>query len=478
MNRSDLLELDKNYIYLNYFSGLPLDNEVILTMSKYFNAFNPHIGIETKTQTIYEAKKIELHNILTKIIFGSTQNDFDLIINSGSSESISHTITEFLFLWLRNNKKNKVPIIITSDLEHKATYQTIINLSRIMEIEHITIGTPCNIYSLQQEIKDLYSIDIFKNTIDTIEFLSRIFLVSIIHLNNESGDINDIKSISNYFYNKVPINIDSTQSVGKIYLPTNINSCCVSFHKFGGPNNVGALILNNTNKNITSNFKSLIGGSHNNYKRGGTESLYLLAGALKSSEILYHYQNSNIKKVYNNMFVYFLNILTNNKIGVVPYNFVSNFINFREFQNNKLSQDETIMLHKLLDNNIVNKVSDPQIYILLYKPNIIVKDNIIYSNNLCLPNFLLFSILYIDPHSKQLEYFCKEKFLTYIYNKFNIVAGMGSACNQKDNSEFSKKLKVTHLIKSVMRITFCWRNKKKHLEILVNSIIQYYNNKI
>ena len=73
-------------------------------------------------------------------------------------------------------------------------------------------------------------------------------LVSFMHINNEVGSINDIKSIgkicrkSNIFFH-----VDAAQGIGKLSVDVkdcNIDLMSLSAHKIYGPKGIGALFIN------------------------------------------------------------------------------------------------------------------------------------------------------------------------------------------------------------------------------------------
>ncbi|MBR6779101.1 MAG: aminotransferase class V-fold PLP-dependent enzyme [Clostridia bacterium] len=98
--------------------------------------------------------------------------------------------------------------------------------------------------------------------------------VSIIHVSNETGAINDIKQIANIVkeYNpNIIVHSDGVQAVGKIDInlkEIGVDYYTVSAHKINGPKGIGALYIANPNK-----FKPfIIGGGQEMNLRAGTEN--------------------------------------------------------------------------------------------------------------------------------------------------------------------------------------------------------------
>lgn len=99
-------------------------------------------------------------------------------------------------------------------------------------------------------------------------------LVSVMHVSNETGAVNDIQKISKIVKSKSKalIHVDGVQAFNKINFSLSdfdIDFYTISAHKFHGPKGVGALYVKNKN-----DIKNIIfgGGQENNY-RSGTENV-------------------------------------------------------------------------------------------------------------------------------------------------------------------------------------------------------------
>lgn len=100
-------------------------------------------------------------------------------------------------------------------------------------------------------------------------------LVSIIHVSNETGAINDIKAITKRIKEinaNVFVHSDGVQAVGKLNInlaDLGIDYYTMSAHKINGPKGVAALYINKPNR-----FKPfIIGGGQEMNLRSGTENL-------------------------------------------------------------------------------------------------------------------------------------------------------------------------------------------------------------
>lgn len=112
-------------------------------------------------------------------------------------------------------------------------------------------------------------------------------LVSIMHVNSETGIIQPVQEIGDFLKDKdVYFHIDATQSFGKMNaiirsIPYDMLS--LSAHKIGGPQGIGALILRRK-KGLRDNFMPLIlGGGQEFGFRSGTLPVPLIGGFGKAA---------------------------------------------------------------------------------------------------------------------------------------------------------------------------------------------------
>lgn len=98
--------------------------------------------------------------------------------------------------------------------------------------------------------------------------------VSIIHVNNETGAINDVKSIAKLIKQKNPnilVHIDGVQALGKIDInlsDLDVDFYTISSHKINGIRGIAGLYIKKPEKFVPY----IIGGGQENSFRGGTEN--------------------------------------------------------------------------------------------------------------------------------------------------------------------------------------------------------------
>ncbi|WP_244490676.1 cysteine desulfurase family protein [Aureimonas frigidaquae] len=111
-------------------------------------------------------------------------------------------------------------------------------------------------------------------------------LLALCWANSETGVVQDMAAIrSSLAGHDVLLVADAVQMAGR--LPIELESCGIdaavlSAHKFGGPKGIGALILRDED---TRPFAMMVGGGQERGRRGGTESLPLIAGFGAAAQI-------------------------------------------------------------------------------------------------------------------------------------------------------------------------------------------------
>ncbi|QJC33408.1 cysteine desulfurase family protein [Enterobacteriaceae endosymbiont of Donacia clavipes] len=259
----------KKLIYLDYASTTPMDKRVLKKMSNYFtingifgnpSSFSNIFGIEAKNSV--EKARFNIANII-----GSKKEE--IIFTASATESINLAIKGIITINNHYNQKN----IITSISEHKAVLETCYYMKKlgikIIYLKNSNIGS-INLNTLKEKITN--------NTI----------LVSIMHINNEIGTINDIKYIGNICKKKnIIFHVDATQSIGKYQLnlkKINIDLLSFSAHKFYGPKGIGVLYIRNNQKKFKIN-PLIHGGGQENGIRSGTLAVHQIIGMSEALNI-------------------------------------------------------------------------------------------------------------------------------------------------------------------------------------------------
>ena len=163
--------------------------------------------------------------------------------------------------------------IITTDLEHKCVIESIKDLENrdLVEVVRLNILKDGTIDYAQFE-------ELIKNQ-------SKKTLVSLMHANNELGNLLDVKRISALTKeNNALFHTDTVQTVG--HYPIDVEDLGIDFascsaHKIHGPKGAGFIYARKS-----THIKPLIaGGGQERGLRSGTENIYGIVGLGKSLEI-------------------------------------------------------------------------------------------------------------------------------------------------------------------------------------------------
>lgn len=199
----------------------------------------------------------------------------EILFTSGGSESNNFLIRGFA---------KEGSHIITSKIEHPS----VLNTCKELEKE----GVKITFLNVDHKGKiDLEELDKSINK-DTQ-------LVSIMHVNNEIGTVQDIDAIGKLIKEKssrIKFHVDAVQSYGKYKIDvekTKIDLISASGHKIHGPRGVGIAYLR---KGLIPR-PLIYGGGQEKSFRSGTENLAAMAGFAKAAENIYMQRNENFRKV-------------------------------------------------------------------------------------------------------------------------------------------------------------------------------------
>lgn len=250
-------------IYFDNAATTPLDKDVLDEMMPYMTKMfgNPSsiysYGRETRL-AIEKARK-SVANLLNA-------HPREIFFTSGGTESNNTAILSAIRdLGCRH--------IITSPIEHHAVLHTVQHYAQERLVS----------YSLVKLLPDGH-IDL-RNLEEQLAAHSEKCLVSLMHANNEIGNLLSINAVSALCkkYDAI-FHSDCVQTVG--HYPIDLQRIHVDFiaasaHKFHGPKGVGILYVN-------SNVQAkplLYGGGQERNMRAGTENLYGIVGFAKALEL-------------------------------------------------------------------------------------------------------------------------------------------------------------------------------------------------
>ncbi|MGR6750385.1 IscS subfamily cysteine desulfurase [Aeromonas veronii] len=247
-------------IYLDYSATCPVDPRVAekmmqcLTMDGLFG--NPASRSHRFGWQAEEAVDLARNQVADLI--GADPRE--IVFTSGATESNNLAIKGVAHFYASKGKH-----IITSKTEHKAVLDTCRQLER--EGFEVTYLEPMP--------NGLFTLEMIENAMrdDTI-------LVSIMHVNNEIGVVQNIAAIGDLCRSrKILLHVDAVQSVGKIPVDVEalkVDLLSVSAHKVYGPKGIGALFVRR--KPRVRLEAQMHGGGHERGMRSGTLPTHQIVG--------------------------------------------------------------------------------------------------------------------------------------------------------------------------------------------------------
>ncbi len=258
---------DTSTIYLDYAATTPVDDAVIQAMNDCMS-FRGAFGNPASNHHEFGWQASDLVQQAREQVAGLIQaRPAEIIFTSGATESINLALKGAAF-----HPVNERRHIITSAAEHKATLDTCASLER--QGFRVTYLKPAasGLFSRAQIEQAM--------TDDT-------FLVSLLHVNNETGVIQDLSDIDALCHSRgILLHVDASQSVGKLCIDLSqatIDFMSFSAHKLYGPKGVGALYVRKpSRKHLTP---IMHGGGQQYGLRSGTLPTQQIVGLGKACEI-------------------------------------------------------------------------------------------------------------------------------------------------------------------------------------------------
>ncbi|WP_217526154.1 IscS subfamily cysteine desulfurase [Vibrio cholerae] len=247
-------------IYLDYSATCPVDPRVAEKMVQYMT-MDGTFGNPASRSHRYGWQAEEAVDTAREQIAALLNADpREIVFTSGATESDNLAIKGVAHFY---NKQGKH--IITSKTEHKAVLDTMRQLER--EGFEVTYLDPesnglIDLAKLEAAMRD-----------DTI-------LVSIMHVNNEIGVVQDIAAIGELCRSrKVVFHVDAAQSAGKVTIDVQemkVDLISLSAHKAYGPKGIGALYVRR--KPRIRLEAQMHGGGHERGFRSGTLPTHQIVG--------------------------------------------------------------------------------------------------------------------------------------------------------------------------------------------------------
>ena len=247
-------------IYMDYSATTPVDPRVAEKMCSYLTLDGIFGNPASRSHPFGWAAEDAADKARRQVAELVNADPKEIVWTSGATESDNLAIKGVAHFYQKRGKH-----IVTSKTEHKAVLDTCRQLER--EGFEVTYLDPepnglIDLGKLEASLRD-----------DTI-------LVSIMHVNNEIGVIQDIEAIGELTRaRKILFHVDAAQSTGKVPIDLErmkVDMMSFSAHKTYGPKGVGALYVQR--KPRVRLEAQMHGGGHERGMRSGTLATHQLVG--------------------------------------------------------------------------------------------------------------------------------------------------------------------------------------------------------
>lgn len=260
-------------VYLDNAATTPLDKEVLAAMLPYFtehfgnpSSIHGHGRLVRSAIELSRKKVAELLNTSPSEIFftsGGTEADNTAIVNSIEAYGLTHAIT--------------------SKIEHHAVLHT---------LEYLHERGKIALTYVDMDEKGHISMEHLEAFLKAHPGKA---LISLMHANNEIGNLNPIEKIGQLAKEYQAIfHTDTVQAVGHYrhdLQALDLNMMVGAAHKFHGPKGVGFLHINHESKI----HPFIHGGAQERNMRGGTENVTGIVGLAKALELAYQHMDEHRK---------------------------------------------------------------------------------------------------------------------------------------------------------------------------------------
>jgi cysteine desulfurase len=250
-------------IYFDNAATTPLDKDVLDVMLPYMTE---KFGNPSSIYSYGRESRLAIENARKSVAKILNAHPGEIFFTSGGTESSNTAITAAIHnLGCRH--------IISSAIEHHATLHAVEHLHSRDKIKLSNVKLLSNGHVDMVHLREL------------LAGSPERCLVSLMHANNEIGNLLNIHAVGNLCKEFDAIfHSDTVQTVG--HYPFDLRNTPVHFingagHKFHGPKGVGILYINE-NVKITP---FIHGGSQERNMRAGTENLYGIVGFAKALEL-------------------------------------------------------------------------------------------------------------------------------------------------------------------------------------------------
>ena len=247
-------------VYLDHNATSPMHPEVIEAMMPYLQ--NP-VGNPSSLHSYGRMARSAVESARAEVAQLLGCDSAAVIFTSGGTEASNLLLKGYV------DHASRRPII-SSEIEHSAVLEPLKQLQ----------AEGMNVVLLKPNAQGQVDLEAARPLVTDTDAQ----LLSIIYANNETGVIQPVEALAEMVDRDVClVHSDATQAIGKIpfdlsQLP--IDAVSFSAHKLGGPQGVGALVVNRKPRQAL-----ISGGDQENRRRGGTENVAGIVGLGKAAQI-------------------------------------------------------------------------------------------------------------------------------------------------------------------------------------------------
>ena len=264
-----------NKIYFDNAATTEISEKVISEMMK---AMKVNYGNPSSTHSHGRNSKAILELSRKTIAEKFNINPKEIIFTSGGTESNNMIIKNVVIA-------QNIERIISTKIEHKAVLNSIESIAKERGITILFLDV------------DEYGVPNKQQLIEYLENSDEKTLVSLMHINNETGTMIDLEEFGKICKsNNALFHSDTVQTIGHYNIDLdkiNIDFMTCSAHKFHGPKGVGFAYI----KNGQTVKPFIEGGDQERGYRGGTESIHNIVGLKTAIDISYENLENDSKKV-------------------------------------------------------------------------------------------------------------------------------------------------------------------------------------
>lgn len=250
-------------IYLDNAATTPLDKAVLDAMLPFMTE---QFGNPSSIYSYGRENRLAIENARKMVARFLNVHPGEIFFTSGGTESNNTAILAAI-------RDLGCSHIISSPIEHHAVLHTVEHFQKEGKVSTAFVNLLPNGHI---DLQDLES---------RLETAGKRTLVSLMHANNEIGNLLDIETVGLLCkkYNAI-FHSDCVQTVG--HYPVDLKAAGVHFisaagHKFHGPKGIGILYISNEVKI----HPMILGGGQERNMRAGTENLYGIVGFSKALEL-------------------------------------------------------------------------------------------------------------------------------------------------------------------------------------------------